>query len=122
MLRKLEKVAERMQMAFTGLTSLSLWSDKGPTPTLPKKFLAPRLRDISLVGVAFPGLPQLLASTTDLVSLHLLEVPDDGYIPPDVIATCLSTPAPISGPSVLISTPHFRLVTLEGDTDASRPR
>ena len=92
---QLEKVAERMQMAFTGLTSLSLWLAKGTTPTLPKTFLAvcssPRLRDISLVGVPLPGLPQLLASTIDLVSLRLLEVPDDGYISPDVMATCLST-------------------------------
>jgi hypothetical protein len=92
---QLEKVAERMQMAFTGLTSLSLWLDKGTTPTLPKTFLAvcasPCLREISLVGVPFPGLPQLLESTIDLVSLRLLEVPDDGYIPPDVMATCLST-------------------------------
>ena len=93
---QLEKVAERMQMAFAGLTSLSLWLDEGTTtPTLPKTFLAgcasPRLRDISLVGVAFPGLPQRLASTIGLVSLRLLEVPEAGYIPPDVMATCLST-------------------------------
>jgi hypothetical protein len=92
---QLEKVAERMHIAFTGLTSLSLWLDKGTTPTPTKTFLAacasPRLRDISLVGVPFPGLPQLLASTIDLVSLRLLEVPDAGYIPPDVMATCLST-------------------------------
>jgi hypothetical protein len=92
---QLEKVVERIQIAFTGLTSLSLWLDKGTTPILPKTFLAlcasPRLRDISLVGVPFPGLPQLLASTIDLVSLRLLEVPDAGYIPPDVMATCLST-------------------------------
>lgn len=94
---QLEKIAERMQMAFfTGLTSLSLWLEKGTTtPTLPKSFLAgcasPRLRDISLVGVAFPELPQLLASAIGLVSLSLLDVPDAGYIPPDVMATCLST-------------------------------
>src|SRR6267154_1713717 len=92
---QLEKVAERMQTAFTGLTSLSLWLDKGPTPALPKTFLAvsafPHLRDISLVGVPFPGLPELLASTIDLISLRLLEVPEAGYIPPDVMSACLST-------------------------------
>ena len=73
---QLEKVAERMQMAFTGLTSLSLWLAKGTTPTLTKTFLAvcssPRLRDISLVGVPLPRLPQLLASTIELVSLRFL--------------------------------------------------
>ena len=89
---QLVKVAERMQMAFTGLTSLSLWLDK--ETTLPKTFLAgcasPRLRDITLVGVPFPELHQLLASTIDLVSLRLMEVPDAGYIPPDAMSACLS--------------------------------
>jgi hypothetical protein len=32
-----------------------------------------------------------VASTIDLVSLRLLEVPDASYIPPDVMATCLTT-------------------------------
>lgn len=89
---QLEKVAERIQMALPGLTSLSLWLDKGTA--LPRTFLTGsaslHLRDISLVGVPFPRLPQLLASAIDLVSLRLMEVPDAGYIPPDAMSACLS--------------------------------
>ena len=89
----LEKVNEQMQVRFPALTSLSLWVDQGAAPTLSTAFLtgyATRLRNISLVGIPFPRLPELLVSTTDLVSLRLLDVPCAGYISPDVIATCLS--------------------------------
>ena len=102
----LEKVAERMLVRFPALTSLSLWLDRGTgTPrTFPAAFLAgcaSRLRDISLVGISFPRLPEFLASATDLVSLRLLEVPGAGHIFPDVIATCLS------------KLPHLRILSIE---------
>jgi hypothetical protein len=48
------------------------------TLVLPSMFLGasvPRLRDIQLVGVAFPTLPDFLLSTRDLASLHLKEIP-----------------------------------------------
>ena len=88
----LEKVAEQMLVRFPALTSLSLWLDKGTgtPPTFPTSFLAgcySRLRDISLIGISFSRLPELLASNTNLISLRPLEVP---YNSPDVIAICLS--------------------------------
>lgn len=91
----LEKVAERMLVRFPALTSLSLWLDRGTgrPPKFPATFLAgcaSRLRDIFLVGISFPRLPELLASATGLVSLRLLEVPGASHIYPDVIATSLS--------------------------------
>ena len=47
---------------------------------IPMQLLSlPRLRDIILVGVPFPGPSQLLASTIDLVSLRRLEVSEAGY-------------------------------------------
>lgn len=37
----------------------------------------PRLREL---WIPFPGLPNLLSSATDLVALHLLNIPHFGYI------------------------------------------
>jgi hypothetical protein len=51
---------------------------------------APRLQKITLCGVPFPTLPNLLLSTKDLVELHLDGIPSAGYISPDALATCLS--------------------------------
>ncbi|KAH9958200.1 hypothetical protein BC827DRAFT_1156896 [Russula dissimulans] len=90
-----ERIAKLMQVPFRGLTFLSLWSDnlKGITPGLPNAFLggrAPRLKDLCLIGISFPGLPTLLQSTRDLTSLRLLEIPDDGYISPHAMATCFA--------------------------------
>jgi len=88
-----EKVEKLMRVPFWELTSLSLWSEKGVTPDLPNALLggyAPRLKDLSLIGIPFPGLPTLLQSTRDLTSLRLIKVPDAGYISPHAIATCLS--------------------------------
>ena len=45
---------------------------------LPTTFLGPsipRLRDIQLVGVAFPTRPDFLFSTRDLASLQLINIP-----------------------------------------------
>lgn len=88
-----EKVASQMHVPFPELTSLSLWSDTRTVPVLPNTFLggsAPCLKHLSLIGIPFPDLPKLLLSTSDLSSLQLLEVPDAGYIPPDVMTSRLS--------------------------------
>ena len=94
----LGKITKLMQASFPKLTSLSLWLDKGRSnctaPSLPHQFLggyAPLLRDLSLIGIPFPGLPGLLSTTGSLTSLRLLEIPDTGYITPHAMATCLST-------------------------------
>ena len=86
-----------MQKPFPGLTYLLLYN---PQPygqqqelILPDSFLggtAPRLRNLSLSGVPFPGLPNLLLSATHLVHLHLSLVPPSGYISPEAMATSIS--------------------------------
>jgi len=94
----LGKIVKLMEAPFPGLTSLSLWLDKGPSsctvPVLPNAFLggyAPHLRELSLIGIPSPNLPGLLSTTRGLTSLRLLEVPDTGHISPHAMATCLST-------------------------------
>ena len=90
----LDKVLAVMQVPFPALTSLQLWSkDDDQPPVVPDSFLggsAPRLRYLDLNRLPFLGLPKLLLSATGLVTLHLLDVPHSGYIPPDVIVTALS--------------------------------
>ena len=52
---------------------------------------APNLRYLRLSCVPFPGLPKLLPSaSTSLVTLHLLDVPHSGYVPPEAMVTALS--------------------------------
>jgi hypothetical protein len=69
-----------LRQAFPALEQLRLRSldVANMTLVLPSIFLgasAPRLRDIQLVGVAFPTLPDFLLSTRDMVSLQLKEIP-----------------------------------------------
>jgi hypothetical protein len=90
----LDKVLAVMQVPFLALTSLQLWSkDDDQPPVVPDSFLggsAPRLRYLDLNRLSFLGLPRLLLSATDLVTLHLLDVPHSGYIPPNAIVAALS--------------------------------
>jgi hypothetical protein len=51
---------------------------------------APRLRVFHLESVPFPALPNLLSSTTHLVSLKLERVPPSGFISPNAMVTGLS--------------------------------
>ena len=89
-----EKVLDAMQEPFPALTHLVLSSDVEPAPVVPGSFMgvsAPRLQDLRLEGVPFPGLPKLLSSATDLVHLILRRIPHSGYISPEAIVTCLSS-------------------------------
>ena len=58
----------------------------------------PRLRDIQLVGVAFPTLPNFLLSTRDLVSLQLINIPS---------ANSFSVEAPVNHLPVLTQLQFF---------------
>jgi hypothetical protein len=91
----LERLLEGMQKPLPGLTNLTLLSNLYvTTPVVPDSFLsgyAPCLRELSLDRIPFPGLPKLLSSATDLVSLYLLGVPHSGYISPEAMVTALST-------------------------------
>jgi hypothetical protein len=83
-----------MQESFPTLTFLTLRSYVESATVLPDSFLggcAPRLRELVLIGVPFPGLPKLLLSTNNLVELCLWKIPDSGYISPEAMVTCLSS-------------------------------
>ncbi|KAH9981602.1 hypothetical protein BJV74DRAFT_79664 [Russula compacta] len=89
----LERFAAAMQESFPELMSLKLRSNDVAAPVLSETFLggsAPRLQSLYLDGVTFPTLPKLLLSARDLVDLCLLDIPPSGYIPPEVMVTCLT--------------------------------
>ena len=93
---QVEVIGEAMQVPFPELTHLDLYRfpQTGPVLPLPDSFLggsAPRLRFLLLSGIPYPGLPKLLLSATHLTELRLLGIPHSGYIPPEAMATCLST-------------------------------
>jgi len=50
----------------------------------------PRLQELHLEGIPFPGLGKLLLSTSDLTDLRLDKIPHTGYIAPEAIITSLS--------------------------------
>jgi hypothetical protein len=93
---KLEKIVSVMQVPFPALTNLKLsFSEWGieAVPVLPDLLLgrsAPLLQHLELDGLSFPGLPNLLLSTTGLVSLELRGIPHSWYISPDAMVTHLS--------------------------------
>ena len=89
----LDKLSAAMQVPFPELTDLRLQSN-GETSALPDSFLggsAPRLEVLWLDRIPFPGLPKLLLSTTNLVTLELGNIPHSGYFSPEAIVTALST-------------------------------
>ena len=83
-----------VQGPFPELTLLRLHSSGDTGSVFPNSFLggsAPRLQEIWLHSIPFPGLPKLLLSATRLVNLHLQNISHSGYIAPEVMATALST-------------------------------
>jgi hypothetical protein len=90
---QLEKVLATMQVPFPELTALQLFSNDETVPVIPDSFLdgsAQRLRLFSLDGIPFPGLPKLLLSATNLVSLELSHIPHSGYISPEAMVALIS--------------------------------
>ena len=89
-----ERAMVAMQELFPELTDLVLISDTTMIPPLPDSFLggsAPRLRNLLLVRVPFPGLPKLLLSATHLVNIRLYGVPHSGFFSPEALVTALSS-------------------------------
>ena len=93
---QLEQVLPAMQQPFPTLTDLTIrlydW-DVIP-PVDPESFLggsAPRLQHLEFGCIPFPGLPKILLSTTDLVTLHIRKIPHSGNISPEAMVSCLST-------------------------------
>jgi hypothetical protein len=74
-----EKIrAMEMEDPFPVLTSLQLHSTQINAPALPDSFLGgstPQLQILSLDGIPFPALPNLLLTTRDIVQLHLWNIP-----------------------------------------------
>jgi hypothetical protein len=89
-----EKAVAAMQQPFPELTCLELWlDDKTAALVVPASFLggsAPQLQSLSLHGIAFPALPELLLSATHLVELELWDIPRSGYFSPEAMVTGLS--------------------------------
>ena len=90
----LEGFSAALQEPLPALTSLMLWSNGESTQVVPDSFLggsSPRLQTLWLDFISFPGLPKLLLSANHLVLLHLWNIPDSGYISPQVMVACLAT-------------------------------
>jgi hypothetical protein len=90
----LEKLIAAMQRPFPELTDLVLSSFTTTETVLPDSFLggsAPRLRELQLFGIPFPGLPKLLLSAIHLVRIQLYDITQSGYFSPEALVTALST-------------------------------
>ena len=91
-----EEVLPAMQVPFPELTELQLFVLRETSPVLvniPDSFLggsAPRLRNIALCGIPYPGLPKLLLSATNLLELDLFGIREAEYISPEAIVALIS--------------------------------
>jgi hypothetical protein len=90
---QLGKMSAVIQEPFPVLTHLSISTKCRNELVLPSGFLggfAPCLQELELGGIAFPSLPTLLLSASNLVELNLCNVPETGYISPDALVTHLA--------------------------------
>lgn len=88
-------MAAVMQEPFPVLKSLSITRlhENVLDIPIPRGFLggyAPCLQRLELGGVSFPALPTLLLSASDLVELILRDIPQTGYISPEVMVEHLA--------------------------------
>ncbi|KAI0272197.1 hypothetical protein BGY98DRAFT_1099858 [Russula aff. rugulosa BPL654] len=118
---QLQTILAAMQVSFPVLTHLALMSDLLSTvvPVVSNSFLggsAPRLRSLVLGRIPFPGLPNLLLSTTNLVDLALYHVPNSGPISLEAMATCLSRLTRLNSLSL-----DFQSTQLFPDRERRRP-
>ena len=85
---------ETVQWPFVPLTRLQLGIEEETAPVVSTSFLggsAPLLQSLILTYLPFPGLPNLLLSTTRLVRLVLRRIPYSAYISPEAMVTCLAS-------------------------------
>jgi len=92
--RSLERWLVAMQEPLPALTYLDLGYSSRRSLILPNAFLggyAPRLRSVSLSGIAFPTFPKFVLGATHIVTLRL-GMPSFQYpsISSEVMATCLA--------------------------------
>ncbi|KAN0116305.1 hypothetical protein V8E52_006130 [Russula decolorans] len=108
---QLEKVLATMQVPFPELTDLQLFSNDETVPVIPDSFLdgsAQRLRFFALDGIPFPGLPKLLLSATNLVSLWLSDIPHSGYISPEAMVALISALSSLGSLTLEFRSPQSR--------------
>lgn len=90
----LERIAAAMERPFPEMTGCYFATCDETVTDLPDSLLggfAPRLRALTLEGIPFLALHDLLLSATNLVCLHLREVPASGYISLEApMVDCLS--------------------------------
>ena len=100
---------------FPVLTHFSLSSYDSSVPALPETFLggsAPRLRSFGLKGIPFPSFPKFILGLPHIVHLHLEEIPNSGYISPEVMTTCLAALPNLESSSIGFRSPPSRLLQL----------
>ena len=82
-----------MQGSFPILRTLVLNSRAAIPSVITDAFLGgsvPRLRELKLCHVPFPTLPNMLLSASDIVDLHLNQIPSTWYISSEKMAACMS--------------------------------
>ena len=99
---------------FPKLTHLMLrssYEDRDNALVIPDSFLGgslPRLQILEFRGIPFLALGKLLLSATDLVILHLLDIPNSGIISPEQFVTGLSTSTMLQRLSIGFRSPRSR--------------
>ena len=112
-----EKSTAVMLEPFPVLKECHLISVNGSVsmPVLPETFLggsAPRLELFRLRGISFPTFPNFVLSSTRIQHLYLDDIPDSGYISPEVMATCLAALPNLKHLSIGFQSPLSRLVEI----------
>jgi len=111
----LEKLAAVMDEPFPALRYFYLSSSSSfgvSVSIVPEKFLvgsAPRLRTFILSGIPFLSFPKFVFSATRIESLAFLDIPNSGYISPEVMTTSLA------------ALPNLRLLSIGFRSPLSRP-
>ena len=89
----LEKLVTVLHEPLPVLTAIYLGSSDQSVPVLPETFLggsSPLLQAFILRGIPFPSFPKFILHCTHIISLHLFDIPNSGYISPKVMVTCLA--------------------------------
>jgi hypothetical protein len=91
----LAKSVAVMHEPFPVLTECCLISRSNlvSIPVLPETFLggsAPLLRSLTLGGIPFPTFPNFVLSSSQIQNLVYHNIPNSGYISPEIMATCLA--------------------------------
>ena len=111
-----EKLIAAMHGPFPALTDFCLEFEyhENSMPVLPETFLggsAPLLRFFALNGIPFPSFHKFILSATHIVELELLDVPDSGYISPEIMVNSLATLATLQSLSLEYQYPDSRPLT-----------